>query len=84
MFGQPYGHRIPSGPKPVGRHTLLPKILEAHAFARKPTAQASIAIAQPLGIKVGGDLEGLMDDLGQRFARKSKAVPTPKPIEDGQ
>ena len=34
--------------------------------------------------KVGGDLESLLDDLGKRFARKSKAVPTPKPVESGQ
>jgi hypothetical protein len=33
---------------------------------------------------LGSELEGLMDDLGKRFARKSRAVSTAQPTEAGK
>jgi hypothetical protein len=33
---------------------------------------------------LGSELEGLMDDLGKRFARKSRAASTAQPTEAGK
>ena len=51
-------------------------LVGSEAYAGALTAYSYLKQA-----KMGGELENLMDDLGKRFARKSKATSTPVPIE---
>ena len=51
-------------------------VVGSEAYAGALTAYQYLKAANK-----GGDLDDLLDDLGKRFARKSKAVPTPQPAE---
>ena len=57
--------------------TLL--VVGSEAYAGALTAYQYLKAANK-----GGELENLLDDLGRRFARKSKAAPTPQPAQTPQ